>query len=52
MKIIGFIWIICALAGIAHGGLNSGAILGLLIGLALVVPEYLLEFKRASNKNH
>ena len=50
MKIIGFIIIICAFAGISHGGINTGAIFGLLIGLALMVPEYIIEFKRI-NKN-
>ena len=52
MKIIGFILIICAFAGIAHAGLNSGAIMGFLIGLALMVPEYIMDRKSCCTKNN
>ncbi len=50
MRFIGFIIIICAFAGISHGGINTGAIFGLVIGLTLMVPEYIFEFK-PNNKN-
>jgi hypothetical protein len=50
LKIIGFIFIMCAFAGIAHGGINTGAIFGILIGLALMIPEYIFELKRCTNK--
>lgn len=46
MKVIGFLLIICAFAGISHFGFNSGALLGILIGLALIVPEYIFEATR------
>ena len=51
MKIIGFLLIICAFAGIAHGGINSGAIMGILIGLALLIAEYMFAPRCCTAKN-
>ena len=51
MKIIGFLLIICAFAGIAHGGINSGAIMGIFIGLALLIAEYMFAPRCCTAKN-
>lgn len=50
MKVIGFIFIVCAFAGMNHFGINTSAIFGLLIGLALMIPEYIFEANRGAKR--